>query len=289
MKPTTSYSQDFPSVIANATERASTLAGGAGKLASELPNIGNLIKQRAYDAYNQNQDIIQPLDEATGKYLTTPQVAREKYSGIFDPFARERLIAQSVSNASLPMLSLSSILGNRIGRISDIIGGGTDAFKSQVLAEQAQAEQAQQLVETLLKQYQVESDNIFKERELAARASADSGMNGFMQDVYSILNGYQDEEPVVYGPPSPPVNPAAFDDRPKSTPKATTASAPLTTNQPSLWDNIMGFFGAQPKQSWNQPTSLGTSLGGSQPLLLGNMPLSAAYGQTGSNTLSMRR
>lgn len=180
----TGFSQDFPTLINDATKRASALAGTSGQLASELPNIGTLLKDRATQAYQSNQDIVKPLDEATAGYLVAPQVAREKYQDVFNPFSRERLVAQSIQNTSLPMLSLSSILGNRLGRIQDIIGAGTGAFQSQVAAEQAAAQAAQQVVDNLLKQYTLESDILYKNKSLAQSTGS-----GFAEDLISLLTG----------------------------------------------------------------------------------------------------
>lgn len=269
------YSQDFGKNIEQARQRASALSLGAGQLASELPNIGNLLRDRATQAYSSNQDIIQPLDKATSTYLTSPQVAREQFQGIFNPFSREKLVAQYTGNQALPMLSLSSILGNRLGRIEDIIGTGTDAFKSQVLAEQSQAETANTFLNSLLQQYQLESDQIYKNRQLALdeRKAAQSNQSelGFMNDIIaSIFGGYG------LGGGQAGTVPSLEDldePDPVAAPLAQTVSQPLTaTTAPSLWDNILGFFGATPKQEWGQTTysPLGESL---KQYNLGNVPI----------------
>lgn len=78
----------------------------------EAQPITNLVKQKATDAYTAaTQQIIEPLDIATQEYVTAPKVAREKYAGIFDPFAREKLVSQYTSQQALPMMGLSSLLG----------------------------------------------------------------------------------------------------------------------------------------------------------------------------------
>lgn len=203
MNPQTSYSQNFPTLLEEANQRASRLASTSGQLASELPNIGTLLKQRAYDAYSQNQDIVNRLDTATSSYLTSPQVAREKFQGIFNPFTREKLVSQSVANTALPMLSLSSILGNRMGRIEDIIGTGTNAFQAQVAAQQAQAQAAQQSVENLLKQYSYETEAIKANKPVAG----DAGLSQLTSLLNSILSGQNqnDQQDSI-------VDPSQFDD-----------------------------------------------------------------------------
>ena len=162
------YTQDYGTLIKQATDRASSLASSSGALASQLPNVGDLIRTKATEAYNNNQDIIKPLDTATSSYLTASQAGREKFQDIFNPFSREKLVAQYIQSQALPMLSLSSILGNRMGRIQDIIGAGTNAFQSQVSAQQAEADAAQSYLNNLFKQYGIETDTLNTNRQFNA-------------------------------------------------------------------------------------------------------------------------
>lgn len=149
----------LPENITQAREQAQSLATGAGQLASEQFTIGDTLKQKALDAYNANQDIIKPLDVATTDYIQAPSEARAKYvdpeseSYVFNPFQAENLVSQYVSQQAIPMLGLSSILGQRFGRVDDIIGAGTRAFQAQTAAEQGRAQQAQGLYQDLLSEY----------------------------------------------------------------------------------------------------------------------------------------
>lgn len=141
--------------ITSARTAAESAQSQYGQLAGYGQTVGDVIKQKALDAYNASQDIIKPLDVATQEYLTAPQVAREKYQDIFNPFSREKLVAQYVGNQSLPMLSLSSILGQRFGRIEDIIGAGTRAYQAQTTSAQSAAELARQHYSDLMTEYQL--------------------------------------------------------------------------------------------------------------------------------------
>lgn len=151
----------LPANITQARETAQSLAAGAGELGAKQFTVGDVLKQKALDAYKSSQDIIKPLDEATTGYLQAPSEARAKYSDptsenyIFNPFQAEKLTSQYVGQQSLPMLMLSSMLGQRFGRMEDIVGTGTRAFQAQSAAQQAKATQAQNLYTNLLNEYQL--------------------------------------------------------------------------------------------------------------------------------------
>jgi len=145
----------LPANIEQARTGAETLAKQAGELTTGQYTVGDVLKQKALDAYGASQDIIKPLDVATQEYLTAPQVAREKYADVFDPFARERLTAQYTGQQALPMLSLASILGQRFGRVEDVIGTGTRAYEAQTAAAGQAAQLGRQSYTDLLDEYQI--------------------------------------------------------------------------------------------------------------------------------------
>lgn len=151
----------LPDNITAARESAQSLSGSAGQMASESFKVGDILKQKALDAYKNNQDIIKPLDEATTEYVQAPSEARARYvdpqseNYVFNPFQAENLVSQYVSQQAIPMLMLSSILGQRFGRIDDTIGAGTRAYQAAAAAEQARAQQAQNLYTNLLNEYQI--------------------------------------------------------------------------------------------------------------------------------------
>lgn len=126
----------IPNDVALARENAAKLAKSAGDYAAYEPSVSDVLRQKINEAYSANQDITSKLDVATGNYLVSPQVAREKYQDIFNPFAREKLVAQYQNAEALPMLSLSNLLGNRLGRVDDLVGAGTRAFQAQTNAAQ---------------------------------------------------------------------------------------------------------------------------------------------------------
>jgi hypothetical protein len=143
----------LPQNVTDARNAATEYTKAAGTTAAAEPLISDVLRQKITEAYASSQDIVKPLDVATKNYLGAPAAAREKYQSIFNPFQRENLVTQYTGTEALPMLSLSSILGQRFGRVEDTIGAGTNAFKSQVLADQAKAQLANDLYSTLLNEY----------------------------------------------------------------------------------------------------------------------------------------
>lgn len=147
---------ELPAEVTNARARAQELTGAAGQYSAAEPTISDLLRQKVQQAYADNQDIVAPLDEATTNYISAPSEARSQYENIFNPFQREALVSRYTANQALPMLSLSNIYGNRMGRIDDTIGAGTRAFQAAAAAKAAEAQQANQLYNTLLNEYQIQ-------------------------------------------------------------------------------------------------------------------------------------
>lgn len=124
-----------------------SLSKEASSLAAQEPLIGDLLKKKVQEVYDYNKDITEPLNTATTGYLASPNVAREKFQDIFNPFTREKLVSQYTGQEAVPMLTLSQILGQRMGTMQDLIGAGTNAFKAQVAAKQGEANIAQKELE----------------------------------------------------------------------------------------------------------------------------------------------
>lgn len=156
----------LPDNVVQARNAATEYTQKAGASAAAEPLIQDVLRQKITEAYASSQDIVKPLDVATQNYLGAPQQAREKYQNIFNPFQRENLVSQYTGNQALPMLSLSSILGQRFGRIDDTINAGTNAFRSQTIADREKAQQASGLYSSLLDEYVIS-------QQLASQAEAD--------------------------------------------------------------------------------------------------------------------
>lgn len=148
----------LPQEITSAGEKARAYATKAGELAVGEVTVGDALRKKIAEVYQDSQDIVKPLDVATSQYTSAPAVAREKYQDIWNPFSREKLVSQYTGTQALPMLSLASILGQRFGRIEDVVGEGTRAYSAQALAAQQAAQQQRLGYTDLLGQYGTEQD-----------------------------------------------------------------------------------------------------------------------------------
>lgn len=174
----------LPDYLTEAQQGAQEAAGTAGQLGSMAGSITDALNTAIQDAYNNNQDIIKGLDTATAKYYQAPSEARVKYQDIWNPFQRENLVSQYTSNQAIPMLSYSSLYGQRMGRAGDLLKAGTGAYESDVAAKQAAADLAQQTYENALTQYQLEED---KRRWEIEQKNKSAGETSMLQQLLELL------------------------------------------------------------------------------------------------------
>lgn len=152
----------LPGDIEAARTTAQTAGSALGELTAGGYTIGDELKKRVQEAYDYNKDIIGPLDTATLAYTGAPTEARSIFSDptseryVFNPFQQEQLVSQYTQGKALPMLALGSILGQRMGRIEDLIGAGTRAYQANTARAQSDFDVKQQLYQNLLNEYQVE-------------------------------------------------------------------------------------------------------------------------------------
>jgi hypothetical protein len=136
----TQYDPNIPSLQSTAEQTAST-ANDYQSAASLLPTK---LKQAIMEKLNYNQDIISQQNQAMSNYFSAPAKAREQYQNIWNPFERESLVSQATANAYAPYATLTQVLGQRQGNISDVVNAGTSAFNAQASAESNAAQQARQ-------------------------------------------------------------------------------------------------------------------------------------------------
>lgn len=199
----------LPEDVVQARTRAQQSTASYGEAAAGEPTISDVLKQKITEAYQANQDIVKPLDVATQDYLGAPQAGREQYQNIFNPFQRENLVSQYIGTKALPMLSLSNILGNRMGRIEDTIGAGTNAYKADVLAKQAQAGLDQDLYDKLLSEFttteqlkgQAEERQISRERLEFDKTQGGEGGTELLASLLPLLLGQGTDTSNLEEPP----------------------------------------------------------------------------------------
>lgn len=146
---------DLPGQITSARDTASQLSGVASDYAAGEQSVMDILRGKIQEAYSSNQDLIGKLDQSIGNYLPSPQVGREKYQNIFNPFQRESLVSQYTANQAIPMMTNAGLLGQRLGRIEDLVGAGTRAYGAESARKQGKAQTAQQQYSNLLNEYQI--------------------------------------------------------------------------------------------------------------------------------------
>jgi len=120
-----------------ASQTAADYVGGAATLPHKL-------KEAVMNKMRYNKDLIEQQNQKMAEYFAAPSAAREKYQGIFNPFQREKLVAQEKADAYTPYANLTDLLSQRMGSINDIIGAGTAAGQGMASQAQSAAELANQ-------------------------------------------------------------------------------------------------------------------------------------------------
>lgn len=136
--------------ITSAEQQYQQAAASSGQYQEALPLLAQKLKDAIQQKLNYNQDIISQQNKAMADYFAAPSEARQQYQNIWDPFAREALVSRATSNAYAPYATLTDILGERRGQISDLVNAGTGAFQSAATAQQNRAEQARSALDQLL-------------------------------------------------------------------------------------------------------------------------------------------
>jgi hypothetical protein len=136
--------------ITAAQNTANQTAQTATNYQSAADQLPAQLKDAIEQKLNYNSDIINEQAKAEANYFAAPAQARSDYQNVFNPFDREALVAQATANAYAPYQSLTNILGQRQGNITDLVNAGVGAFNSQVNAQQGKATIAQNNLQNLM-------------------------------------------------------------------------------------------------------------------------------------------
>lgn len=170
----------LPEDVTNARANAQNLTSVANQYSAAEPSVSDVLRQRVQEAYSNNQDIIGPLDTATANYYSAPSQAREKYltpgsaNYLQNPFAAERMVSEYTNQQAVPMLSYGNILGQRMGRIQDLIGTGVNAWEVGKNSAIAKAQEARQVYEDSLNEY-LQLQNLELEQQRIDKSGSGSG------------------------------------------------------------------------------------------------------------------
>jgi hypothetical protein len=169
---------DLPSNIINARTQAEQAEQYAGQLSSQVPTVGDVLKERVNKLFNENQDVFAGFNQAVGNLVSAPGKSYETTENIRDPFARERLAAIDLQTAYQPAAAYGSLLGQRMGNIADIVQSGSNAFTSQAQAAANAAQVQRQAYQDILNEFlqaqqlEMQRQQLEISRASAGRASA---------------------------------------------------------------------------------------------------------------------
>jgi hypothetical protein len=161
-------------------------AESAGTTAANYQSAAHLLPQKLREAVmakvGYNKDIIDAQSKAQADYFAQPSKSRAKYADptsenyIFNPFQAEALVSEERAQAYQPFASLTDVLAQRLGTLSDIINAGTQSFNADVSAKQGAASLAEQKYNRLMEMADKLSDAAYREESL--RQSGSGGGTG---------------------------------------------------------------------------------------------------------------
>ena len=243
-----------------------TASTDLSNLQTSVPGLLQNLRQNLVSIYAKDNPLIQARDEALSRFLSGGDVARaELLPGNLPQVAgspltlsptQQNAIVSSRQAANLaPLMGLNQAVSQGYGNIGDIVKGAGDIYGSQVQAATTNLAQAVRDYENAVAQDRWEKEQAEKTRQFNIE-EARKGKEGQGLDIISLLQAIAaGQQPGGGDRPDP----AQFDEPDDI---LTPQSQPLVTQQPSLWDRLLGLFGATPKQGQNEQSELGKSLTG---------------------------
>jgi hypothetical protein len=141
---TSGEKQDVNTASANLAD----LQTGAGSLPTKL-------KEALNEKLNYNKDIINQQSETMQNYFAAPSAARAKYQNVWNPFEREKLVAQDRTMALKPYDTLTGVLDQRMGDVADITEAGVQGWKGLVDSAATLLQASQTRLSSALQAYQI--------------------------------------------------------------------------------------------------------------------------------------
>lgn len=134
--------------VQTASQNLADLQTGAGSLPNKL-------KEALNEKLNYNKDIINQQSDVMQQYFAAPSAARAKYQDVWNPFEREKLVAQDRTMALKPYDTLTGVLDQRMGDVADITTAGVQGWQGMVDAASTQLNAATTRLGTALQAYQI--------------------------------------------------------------------------------------------------------------------------------------
>lgn len=150
--------QDYMTEMDQQTGGARQAAEQAGQNLANVSGQAGSLPYKLRDALQKkldyNQDIIGQQAQVEADYIKAPAEARVKYQDIWDPVKREALVAGARAQAWQPYSTLTGVLDQRMGQVSDIVGQGVAGWQDVVNQANLAYQAARQNYADLMNQYQ---------------------------------------------------------------------------------------------------------------------------------------
>ena len=167
--------------VQTASQNLADLQTGAGSLPNKL-------KEALNKKLNYNKDIINQQSDVMQQYFAAPSAARAKYQDVWNPFEREKLVAQERTMALKPYDTLTGVLDQRMGDVADITTAGVQGWQGMVDAASTQLNAATTRLGTALQAYQIAGGQQSAADELALAVAQFNEANRQFEVAQSLEN-----------------------------------------------------------------------------------------------------
>lgn len=247
---------------------ASAVGEQSTKLQESLPGLLSGLKQNLSSIFSKDNPMIQAREGALSNYLSSADNARAEFLPYdqpiiegqrlnYSPTQLNSMVSSRQSAALAPLLGLNQSIVSQYGNLGDILSNASTLYQSQIEAAKQRAAVAQQAFTNALAQ---------EKESREGRTAAGSGF-GDLSSILALLGlGGGSDRPGIetFDQPNTLNLPSAVASGGLTLGGGTPGlSMPLTQNQPSWWDNLLGALGATPKEGQNAPTGFSQSLAGS--------------------------
>lgn len=147
--------QEYTQPAREGVQQAGEAYTGMLKEGASLPDQ---LKQAVQQKLDYNKDLIQQQSGAAADYFAAPAEARAMYQDVHNPFEREKLVSQYRTQQLQPYSTLTDLLGQRMGNVSDIISSGVQGWQGMTDAARAGTQLAQQGYQNVLGEYGMGTD-----------------------------------------------------------------------------------------------------------------------------------
>jgi hypothetical protein len=149
------YLTNIENYISGAKQDVEETTQAVADVSGAQPGLPFKLREALQKKLDYNRDIIEQQADVEADYIAAPARAREKYQDVWNPFARERMVAEERAQAYKPYAVLSDVLGQRMGTVSDIVGQGVAGWQGIVNQANVLNQSAQQKLAQAMDEYQM--------------------------------------------------------------------------------------------------------------------------------------